>query len=290
MGISGGADSVALAALARGRCDLHLVHLNYELRGAESDADQELVRSLADQWKLPLTVARRSTLEPQQVSLPANLQARYRVLRMQLFADVVRQHQLEGVLLAHHADDQAETILLRLVRGAGVQGLAGMRRDTVVDGLRICRPLLGIGREALRHYLREQAIPWREDASNAAGEYLRNRLRDHLRERPQLTGALLRLGESAAALRDWMEGASLPVGPELAVAELEGVPRILLRDLLRRWLLEAGISANDLSIDLLERLVEMAWDAATPPRLNLPGGRHVARRHGRLSFLPRPAQ
>jgi tRNA(Ile)-lysidine synthase len=92
----------------------------------------------------------------------------------------MRDH-LDGVILAHHADDQAETVLLRLLRGSGYAGLAGMARDSDVGGLRVLRPLLTVRAESLRQYLKSRSLSWREDSSNRSGKYLRNRVRIFLR-------------------------------------------------------------------------------------------------------------
>src|SRR5207249_9420705 len=89
----------------------------------------------------------------------------------------IAQHQLRGVILAHHADDQAETVLQRLLRGSGPAGLTGMAREAVVNGVPIFRPLLGVPGQALREMLCAESIVWREDASNAQPRQQRNRVR-----------------------------------------------------------------------------------------------------------------
>ncbi len=179
IGLSGGADSVALAHLLLNRGDLriHLVHLDHELRGSESSGDAKFVRELAQKWNVPATIVRRSEIEPSLRDLPENPSARYRAIRLGLFGRVIAEHQLSGVILAHHADDQAETVLLRLLRGSGISALGGMTQRTVVSGVLIVRPLLHVTREDLRAYLTHHGIAWREDASNQSDDYLRNRVR-----------------------------------------------------------------------------------------------------------------
>src|SRR5688500_1479814 len=144
VGVSGGPDSVALLDLLRTRDDLalHVVHLDHQLRGDASAADAHFVADLAHRWNLPCTIARRDEIEPALADLPANPSARYRRLRLALFANVARAHGLSGVILAHHADDQAETVLQRLLRPSGPMGLAGMSATAHVGSLRIVRPLL----------------------------------------------------------------------------------------------------------------------------------------------------
>src|SRR5438034_1508222 len=124
--VSGGGDSVALLELLRHRGDLllHVVHLDHETRGGESATDALFVGELAARWGLAFTIRRRSEIEPAIAArLPANRSARFRAARLELFRRVIAEHRLAGVILAHHADDQAETVVQRLLRGSGPAGL-----------------------------------------------------------------------------------------------------------------------------------------------------------------------
>lgn len=287
VGVSGGADSVALLSLLRTRSDLrlHVVHLDHETRGAASTADAEFVRLLADRWSIPCTIARRSDLEPRQATLPANPSARYRALRLALFREVVASHQLAGVVLAHHADDQAETILSRLLRGSGYAGLGGMRERTTVGGLLILRPLLAARREALREYLWQAGLAWREDASNASGAYQRNRLRRVLSSQPRLTEDLLELARSCRALGDWVERAAPVLEAAFPVERLAGLPGIVRRASARRWLLAQGCPPRALEQTpaAVDRLIDMTVDAASAPKQSFPGGVLAKRKRGIIS-------
>ena len=131
--------------------------------------------------------------------LPANISSRYRAVRIALFRKVVSDHRLSGVALAHHADDQAETVLVRCC-GSGAMGLAGMEEIADLGGLHMARPLLGVRRAALRSFLQSIGQPWREDASNESDKYLRNRLRRLLAGRAELFAALLGMGDSCHLL------------------------------------------------------------------------------------------
>ncbi len=285
VGISGGADSVALADLLRTRPDLqlHLVHLDHELRDQESRDDAASVATLAARWNLPCLIARRHELQRQITSpLPANPQARYRELRLHLFQQVVAERHLSGVLLAHHAADQAETVLLRLARGAGLRGLAGIPSVTQIRGLTIRRPLLAVSPDLLRAHLRQASLPWREDSSNASGKYLRNRVRAYLATRAQLAADLVELARHAADLNTWLVAQSPQLDSTFAVTQVRGLPAILARDALRNWLAVRGADPNDLSIAVLDRLLAMVQDAATPARAHFPGGLLVSRRAGKI--------
>jgi tRNA(Ile)-lysidine synthase len=218
---------------------------------------------------------------------PANDSARYRAGRIALFRRVVAARGLLGVLLAHHADDVAETVLQRLLRGSGPTGLGGIATRAVVGRLLVMRPLLRVRRTDLRNWLLSQGQAWREDESNESDTYLRNRLRRALAHREDVTNALLRLAEAAAAYRDWVRRATPQADERIGVDLLRDLPPPMAREAARRWLLSAGVAAAELTPPVVERLIEMAEDAASPPRRHFPGGVLVRRRAGVLFREPR---
>ena len=302
VGVSGGADSVALLSLLRSRAvpggdlSLHAVHLDHQTRGRASTADAAFVSELAARWGFACTVARRDEVEARLLrspagaaapaatpALPANPSARYRTARLALFGEVVAARRLAGVLLAHHADDQAETVFHRLLRGSAYAGLAGMARRSTVGGLVILRPLLGVGREALRAHLREAGRAWREDESNASDDYLRNRLRRVLEAFPQLTPRLLEICDACRAARDWARGAAPVLSATFQLSELRDLPPVLARESAAGWLAARGVPRGELSPSVIDRLLAMASDAATPPRQHFPGQVLIRRRGGSIS-------
>jgi len=286
MGVSGGADSVALLLLLCRRPDLSLevVHLNHETRGPDSDADAAFVDSLALRMGLSRVIGRWSETEPMLAEAPKNPSARFREGRMALFRHVVEKDGLQGVILAHQADDVAETVLHRLLRGSGAVGLGGITERSRVGGLLVLRPLVRVRRAALRAWLAARGQAWRDDTSNESDQYLRNRLRRVLATREDLTAALLRLAEEAAAYRAWVRRHTPAVGEKLAVEVLRELPLPLAREAARRWLIMAGVPAADVAPPVIDRLLEMAEDAASPPRRHFPGRVLVRRRAGVLSF------
>jgi tRNA(Ile)-lysidine synthase len=285
VGVSGGADSVALLSLLRDRVDLQLVvaHLDHETRGKESAADARFVQSLCAQWNLDCALAGRGELEKCMPHLPKNTSARFRAVRFELFRRVVHARGLQGVILAHHADDKAETVLQRLVRNAGYAGLAGMSARARIGGLVVLRPMLSVRRNALRAVLRERDQPWREDASNASAKYLRNRLRAILSVHPDLTAALLELSGACRALRDWSRRTAPSLESNFTVGSLADLPPILARESARRWLNRIGVPPDQIDPATIERLMRMSDDAATPSRQHFPGKIEVRRRSGRVS-------
>jgi tRNA(Ile)-lysidine synthase len=287
VGVSGGADSVALLMLLQQRADLslHVVHLDHQTRGQASTDDAAFVHELAQRRSLPITLARLSDIAPHLADPPANPSARYRAARLELFRQVVAAHALRGVVLAHHADDQAETVMQRLLRGSGYSGLGGMRPDTTLAGLRVLRPLLGVRREALRAYLTARGEAWREDASNQSDAYARNRARRVLDAHPAVADAMLKLGEACAALRAevWQAAPELP--PQWAAREVAQLPQILAEASVARWLKQQGVS-QEIDPATIERVMAMAVDAATPPRMQLAPLLLLRRRAGKI-FIER---
>jgi tRNA(Ile)-lysidine synthase len=286
--VSGGADSVALLfLLIRHRPDLslHVVHLDHETRAGASAEDARFVRDLAVRFGLPCTIATRGEIEATLTSLEPNLSARFRAARLEFFRRVINQHGLSGVLLAHHADDQAETILHRLLRGSGPAGLAGMRATYRVGGVLLHRPLLGIRRDGLRAFLREIGESWREDMSNASADYLRNRLRALLTREPLLPDALLRLGHSCRDLKSWIHDRTPEPKETIRTAELLQFPEPLRRELVRKWLADAGVPKDRIDPGAIARLITMAEDMASAPRQHFPGNVLIRRSRGTLGVV-----
>jgi tRNA(Ile)-lysidine synthase len=202
--LSGGADSTALLDLLSRLPGLSprlvAAHLNHCLRGAESDRDEEFVRSLAEHYRIPLE-CRRADVKEYARRERLNLEDAGRRTRIDFLSELRDSWQATAVALAHHADDQAETVLMRLLRGAGPGGLAGMPYR---NGRKFIRPLLGVARDELAAYLAERGLTWREDASNQDTAFLRNRIRhDLLPLLEQYNPAIReRLAATAAVLTD----------------------------------------------------------------------------------------
>ena len=178
VGASGGLDSTVLFRLLHGAGFIALAaHVNYGLRGAESDGDEAFVRALADKLGLPIRVRR--------VALPeeGNRQETARDARYAFFRETAETEGVEAVAVAHHQDDQAETVLLNLFRGTGPHGLAGMPASRPIapdSSIQLIRPLLGWPRADIKNLAGERGWAWREDASNASDTYRRNWLRNQM--------------------------------------------------------------------------------------------------------------
>jgi len=177
--VSGGADSVFLLYAMVGQgVAVAVLHVNHQLRGSDSDADEQFVRSLAQQHGLPINVLR-------QPVVAGNLEQEARRARYNFFEAQIAAGVCDAVATGHTLDDQAETVLYRFLRGAGTAGLSGIRPATS-NG--IIRPLLGVRRADIRTSLRNRNIHWQEDRSNENLEFVRNRIR--LRLMPELVESL----------------------------------------------------------------------------------------------------
>jgi tRNA(Ile)-lysidine synthase len=177
--ISGGPDSVALLLIlyqlrSRWKLTLTAIHCNYGLRGAESEGDQRFVEVLCHSLGVPLHV-RRAHIQTDRRTV--SLQAEARDIRYRLMQEIRTMSGADRIAVGHTADDQAETVLLWMLRGAGLAGLSGMpavRDDAVV------RPLYETTRQEILTYLRTAGVSYREDSSNTKPRYLRNRLRQEV--------------------------------------------------------------------------------------------------------------
>ncbi len=180
VGVSGGADSTALldilTKLPEYNLKLIVAHLNHCLRAAESDADEQFCRELAASYKIPFE-SRRVDVKRVAAERQLNLEDAGRRTRIDFFDEIREKYGAKTVILAHHADDQAETVLMRLLRGSGMSGLSGMSYKNDRDYL---RPLLDVSRYEIEQYLRSCGLNWRDDSSNGDPKFLRNRIRNEL--------------------------------------------------------------------------------------------------------------
>lgn len=190
--VSGGADSVFLLhALHHVGLAAHVLHVNHQLRGSESDADAVFVAQLAESLGLPHTTA---TLPPAE----GNLEQEARRSRYNFFSHCIADGLCAAVATGHTLDDQAETVLSRFLRGAGTAGLAAILPETTSG---ILRPLLEVPRTDIRNWLTERNLTWREDSSNADTTFLRNRLRHEVI--PVLTAINPSLANTLAGTAEW---------------------------------------------------------------------------------------
>ena len=294
IGVSGGVDSMVLAdAMARLRVgSLVVAHVHHGLRGSEADDDEALVRDWAASHGCAFE-STRAAVAARAREARESLETAGRALRRAFFREVAGRHGASHVVLAHHADDQAETLLMNLVRGAGTHGLSGMRPVASWRGLWLVRPLLGLWRAEIEAWARSERLVWREDASNRSAEHWRNRVRhgvlpalEQAVGRP-IRDVLRRTAELAAADDDALEAISeqafvharLPDGA-LSVPAVRDLNPAIARRVLRAWLREQSVP--DVGFEQVEAVRLMAHASGRPASCNLGGARRVRRRAGRL--------
>jgi tRNA(Ile)-lysidine synthase len=290
IGVSGGRDSVALLhwLVQRGFRRLIVCHLDHGLRStSDSDArfTEDLARSLGVECVTNAVDARAVAAEAK-----LSLEAAAREMRYGFFAEVAAARGCPRVFLAHHADDQVETFLLQLLRGAGASGLGGMptlsMRPIGRVELSIARPFLGVWRAEIDGYVADHALRFCEDETNAELHHTRNRIR-HL-ALPALREAfgrdpreaLWRAAELIRAEDDLLAAApelrDLPA--ELDVSWLRGLPLALQRRVLHRWMRRGGVA--DVGFEEVEAARSLL--AGGTAKVNLPGGKCARRREKRL--------
>jgi tRNA(Ile)-lysidine synthase len=265
--VSGGLDSMALLRLlhtltARHRWKLTVAHFNHQLRGRSSDADEKLVRQTAGAMKLPF-VAASANVKDFAAKSKLSIEMAARKLRHGFFARAAKKRGIRIVALAHHADDQVELFFLRLLRGAGGEGLAGMkwRSPSPADSkITLVRPLLDADKAELRQFARENRIRFREDATNALPAASRNRIRNELlpllrkKYQPGLAKTVLRLMEITGAEADAVTGMARQWLSRRRTA-FDDLPVAIRRRVLQLQLAGLGVPAE---FELIESLRKSA--------------------------------
>ncbi|MCS7234574.1 MAG: tRNA lysidine(34) synthetase TilS [Armatimonadota bacterium] len=287
---SGGADSVALVHLlsrlsGEGKWEVAVGHVNHGLRPA-AEEDAAFVADLARRMQLPFFVRRLHGLGA------ANLEARARTARYAALAELAREAGAQVVATAHTLDDQAETVLLRLLRGTGVTGLAGILPSRpVAHGIQVVRPLLWCRRQALREFLADCGESWREDETNLDPQRARNRVRHHLlpalvAESPRLVELLGQLAEvvreEEVVWAEWVHRTFRELaqpgdgGWRVSLPRFLQLPVALQRRLLRQ--LAGNFRAG--SFVHVEEARRLLRTGQAGQELTLPGGLRVRRESG----------
>ncbi|MBO9371414.1 MAG: tRNA lysidine(34) synthetase TilS, partial [Chloroflexi bacterium] len=308
VGVSGGPDSLCLLHLLlrlRDECrlQLHVAHLHHGARGEDADADAAFVADLAREWGLPATLAREDVPAIACQHKLAFEEAARRI-RYAFLAHVAGRVGATKVAVGHNADDQAETVLMHFLRGAGLAGLRGMRPATPFAEYRLLqkvdrfplpdhlpiliRPLLGTPRARIEQYCAEQGLTPRFDRSNLDTTYFRNRLRHELLPlletyNPNIRRRLCHTAEVVAAdyellvqMREWAWGQVVREETEEAIvldrAGWQAQPLALQRALLREAAYRLRPHLRDVDFVHVEAAVRVARAGTTGAQATLPGG------------------
>ena len=280
--VSGGADSVAMLFafyLLKDKLGIALeaAHFNHHLRGEESDRDETFVREFCERYEIALHVG-SGEVKPGKKGLEAAARdARYEFLR-----------SLNGkIATAHTADDNAETVLMHLIRGTGLKGLGGI---TPVHG-KVIRPMLNVTRKDVEAFLKEWCLSHIEDSSNESDAFLRNRVRHHVM--PLLYGENPRIAENLSQMAQRLREDEILLSRQAdfetlpTVESLKTMPSAQRSRCLERFLKESGVKEpEDCHIAMAEALVFSQKPSA---RASFPGGVTIARNYGRLEALAEDA-
>ena len=178
LAVSGGADSVALLYIFHKLYpnSIHIAHINHQLRGSGALKDEEYVKSLADKFNLPITIE-SVNVKAYAKENKLSIETAARTLRLAALCRIADEINYRFIATAHHKNDNAETVIHRMLRGTGFKGLAGIRPKTIISGKTFIRPLLRLTRSQLEEYLNNQNISWQSDHTNLDCRFTRNRIR-----------------------------------------------------------------------------------------------------------------
>ncbi len=311
VGVSGGPDSMALLhALVElngefgYELSIHIAHLNHELRGTEAEKDAAFVQGAADNLQLPCTIERRDV----GALAGAGEGSMEEVARQERYAFLERTCRAVGAKVAavgHQRDDDAETILHRILRGTGLRGLTGIPFSRAISegsSIRLVRPLLRRDRQSILAYLSSAGVPYREDRTNDdSSRATRNRIRNVLLPlleaeiNPQVRDALLRLGVQARWLADYFTETAARTFETLVIsrtdqelvlnaAALNRKPRIIQAEVIRRAVVAFELGEQDLGFAQMVAVLDLVSDPASGKEAHLPGGMNVTKRYDRLVF------
>ncbi|ACV61181.1 tRNA(Ile)-lysidine synthetase [Desulfofarcimen acetoxidans DSM 771] len=303
LAVSGGPDSVAmLDVLFCLRHDLgislHIAHLNHMFRGEESLGDAEFVRELAVRYNLPVTV-RHINVPSFMEKTGLSSQPAARTVRYSFLDETAAQESASRIALAHHADDQAETVMLHFLRGSGAAGLRGML--PVRDNFYI-RPMLCLKRQDIEDYCKKKNLRWRVDSSNLKTDYRRNKIRMYLlpllekEYNNNLTATLNRLADIFREEEDYLELMTRNEYNNLTVLKSAGeiclnlkgfqqVPLALQRRILRLAWREITGGFRDLAFEQLGKAVILLTNHVGSGSLEFPRDVKVVKRYDSFSFI-----
>lgn len=304
--VSGGPDSVCLLRFLHSIKDeyglrLSVCHVNHMLRKEEASADAKFTEDLALEKNLPFYPLRKNVgLRAERQGL--SIEEAGRRIRYEFFEKTAIKHKINKIALGHNMDDRAETLLLNLMRGSGLDGMAGIppTREIGKTGIRVIRPLIDSPRQEIEAYLERKKAAFRTDSSNTEPVYTRNRLRLELIPFIELNfepGIKHKLAKTAAMMEEYRDYFRLDAGKILKnmIKTSAGSAEISLQDLrglhpaLKRAALQEAFSATEktgaiLSSSHIEQLNAIAESAEPGGQLSLPSGLAAEREYGRLIF------
>lgn len=293
--VSGGADSLALLFLfgkikREMRLALHVAHFNHHLR-KDCGKDAGFVKKLAEKLKLPVSIG---DADLKQLRKKGSLEELCRRQRLDFLIRLAKRIKASRIALGHNLDDQAETVLMRLIRGAGLSGLSAISPLRRISGACFIRPLIEVRRKEIERYLKRMHIRPRVDVTNSQDIFLRNRLRHRLlpllekEYNAKIKESLAKLAQCVSADYQWLEeyaGRQLRgYGRRLPLAGLRKLHRAVLRMKIRSAILKTQGSTRRISFRHIMEVEDLLFNRPSGSIVNLPKGLKVSKSKGFISF------
>ena len=264
LGVSGGPDSVCLldalhTLKKKYELELIIAHVNYGLRGKDSEKDEKLARDLAIIYPLPLEVLK---VKKSEIRRNGTSEDKLRKIRYDFFERLLKKHKADLIAVGHNLNDQAETVLMRVIRGTGLRGIGAIKFRNIA----IIRPLLNIPRKEIIAYLRKNKIPYRIDKSNIGTDFTRNKIRNKLLPaleknfNSNIQVSLYKFSESASAdydfifrfAKEWLAGNKI-----LKVSALRILHPSICREVLRQSLEKHAPQLRDIESGHIEEILKV---------------------------------
>ncbi|MCQ9206329.1 MAG: tRNA lysidine(34) synthetase TilS [Omnitrophica bacterium] len=301
VGVSGGPDSVFLMRILdklKARLDIRLsvAHIDHGIRGAASSRDAEFVKNLAK--TLGIKFLYKKLKPPQKAKSMFSLEERLREERYDFFKNAAVKLGIRTVATAHTLDDQAETVLMRILKGATLRGVVGIHPVRIDKKVKFIRPLLEIEKKEILEYLRTKRIPFRIDATNAENKFLRNNIRNRIipyleKINPRLKRSLSNLAESLRGDFEFIEEEAKKLKPAIRsgkhlryvlLRDILLQPKALQKEILREAFRLAGGNIKKLTFRHWKDIDYFFRTKSTGKSLDLPGGVKVTKAVDRLLF------
>jgi len=264
VGVSGGPDSVCLLdALYKLQkkydLDLIVAHVNYSLRGKDSKKDEEFVRKLVKKYSLPIEVLK---IKNSEIKKAGKSEDKLRTIRYDFFEKVSKKYKADAIAVGHNLNDQAETVLMRIMRGTGLRGLGAIK----FRNNNIIRPLLNIPQKEIIAYLRRNKVPYRIDKTNLSTDFTRNKIRNKLIPQiekefnPNIQESLFKFSESATADYDFISRYAkewIAANKILKISALSNLHPSIRREVLRQALEKHNPSLREIESAHIEEILKI---------------------------------
>jgi tRNA(Ile)-lysidine synthase len=288
LAVSGGADSVALLCIMHKLlpANLHIAHINHQLRGSASLNDEYYVKLLAEKYKLPVTVE-LVDVNAYAKNKKLSIETAARELRLSALVRIADSKQCTAIATAHHENDNAETVLQRILRGTGYKGLAGINPKSSIKGKTFIRPLLCLSRTGIERYLQTQNISWQTDHTNTDCRFTRNRIRHQLlpflqKETPDIIEMIGNLSEKCQSLTDKIEKQTNTAQQEcfihtdsqqivIDLSRFEIQPNPVQVELIQRALTMLQCGLMEYSFEHYTKIINFVKTAQVGKRFTIPG-------------------